>query len=264
MGVINITPNSFSDGGEIEASEQLHHRIKTFGIIDALDFGAESTAPMNRPISCQEEWERLAPFLSEIIKYNCAISIDTYHPETVEKISRIWIDQKIPLPFIWNDVSGKFDTYTRKFLLLNKKFHYVFCHNLSPSRELSGYHMNYQIHPHREEMDFLEELADYFRPHIHERVIFDPGLGFSKTYEQNWFIMDHFDLLQKKIGHWNWLIGFSRKSFIRKKFNITELTIQSKDELDHIHGELLHKMRLSLHGTVWVRTHRPELLNDFS
>jgi len=63
MGVLNCTPNSFSDGGEISSSEDLMAKISSFGHVDALDLGAESTAPMNESISWKTEWERLRTYL---------------------------------------------------------------------------------------------------------------------------------------------------------------------------------------------------------
>ena len=102
-----------------------------------------------------------------------------------------------------------------------------------------------------------EELSDFFGPKKHERVIFDPCLGFAKTYDENWYILNHFGKFQRRIRHEHWLLGFSRKSFLRKKFN---LTLEDKEELDNKHAEvLMHVLRDAQTG-VWIRTHRPELL----
>lgn len=249
MGVMNVTPNSFSDGGELTPTN-FQQRLQLMGPIDALDVGAESTAPMNDPISFSEEWERLCPILSLLEKLQCTLSLDTYHPETIFKVAQNWKG-----PLIWNDVSGKFDTSVKDFLRLNENFHYVFCHNLAPSRDLTIRHMQY-LSPH-EGANFLDELAAFFIPHIHPRVIFDPCLGFSKTYDQNWFLLNSFQELQKRIPHHRWLIGFSRKSFLRKKYN---LTLQSRDELDRLHGEEVKRLLPLLTGEIWLRTHRPEIL----
>lgn len=258
MGVVNITPNSFSDGGEIQRVDQFNQRLVKFREVDCIDLGAESTAPMNQPISSDEEWERFIPFLSAIKKIPSAVSIDTYHPETIEKISKLWIDEKIKTPLIWNDISGKFDQSVRAFLNFNENFYYIYCHNLAPTRQLSGSHMDYMST--LKGGAFLDELADFFMPYRHGRVIFDPCLGFSKNYEQNWYILDHFSELQSKVDHWNWVIGFSRKSFLRKKFNIDQLDSISKEKLDFIHKDVLDKIVPGLKGSVWIRTHRPELL----
>lgn len=240
MGVINLTPNSFSDGGELKDSSSLINRLNQFGSVDALDIGAESTAPMNASISSDEEWDRISPFLDWILAQKPLISIDTYHPETIFKIAALWPKDR---PLIWNDVSGKFDHHVERYLRMRSDFHYVFCHNLAPTRELSGRHMDY--------LSDTLDLWSYFSPHQHPQVIFDPCLGFSKTYEQNWMILDQFPELQKKYPRW--LLGFSRKSFLRKKFN---LEVGDREELDRVHAEIAKKFG----DGVWIRTHRPELL----
>lgn len=213
MGVINITPNSFSDPGETFSSDSISRKISFLSKFDILDIGAESTAPKNASLDWESEWERWQMVLPLLKGLNCAISADTYHPETIFELLKYWKDQKLPSRLIWNDVSGKYDSYVKDFLKTG--FDYVFCHNLAPNRELTGRHMDY-VKP---EMD----LYEYFRSHRHPQVIFDPCLGFSKTYEQNWAIIEKFDELQKKLQHDRWLIGFSRKSFLRKKYGSEEI-----------------------------------------
>lgn len=252
MGVMNITPNSFSDGGEVLSPESFQRKLNQMGEIEALDIGAESTAPMNSPITWKEEWERLESFIPFILKSSSLISIDTYHPETIDQILKIRKDHKIERPLIWNDVSGKFDHFAKAFLKLDSSFQYVFCHNLAPIRECSGKHMEHMWD--LEGDAFLDELASYLRQGIHPQVILDPCLGFSKTYDQNWFILDNFASLQKKTGHDKWLLGFSRKSFLRKKLGIE----MDKVKLDQFHVDILSQMKFT--GEVWIRTHRPELI----
>lgn len=242
MGVINITPNSFSDGGELSSAEKVLSRLTQFGTVDAIDLGAESTAPMNASISWEEEWERIRTLVHLWKHLSCSLSFDTYHPETIFKI----IDVGFSGTLLWNDISGKFDESVREYLKLGEKFHYVFCHNRAPTRALSGRHMDYQGEIN---------LEEYFSGKEHPRVIFDPCLGFSKTYEQNWQILESFGDLQKKFVHNRWLIGFSRKSFLRKKFNL-----DFGEELDRVHVSELERLSKNWSGEVWVRTHRPELL----
>jgi dihydropteroate synthase len=249
MGVMNVTPDSFSDGAELSAAT-FKEKLCRFGPVDALDIGAESTAPMNSPITSEEEWERLRSVLPFLKNLNCLLSIDTYHPETIFRVAHDWKG-----PLIWNDVSGKFDSSVMKYLAANKDLSYVFCHNLAPSRDLTGRHMDYISK--NEGNDFFQELAEFFAPHIHPQVIFDPCLGFSKTYGQNWYVLEHFSLLQKLVPHDRWLIGFSRKSFLRKKYS---LTLDSRDELDRVHKYEAEKLLPTLTGEVWLRTHRPEIL----
>lgn len=250
MGVLNCTPNSFSDGGELTL-QTLRQKIADFGDVDILDIGAESTAPMNEAISWKQEWARLSPYLPELIKFPGILSFDTYHPETIEEIVRYYHDHGIDRELVWNDVSGKFDGFVYDFLSLSPKFSYVLCHNLCPTRALTGKHMDYL-----DSELTLEKMRDFFLPFAIPRIIFDPCLGFSKTYEQNWEILNQFGELQAMLPENRWLLGFSRKSFLRKKFN---LTINDRDELDWVHCEVLR--RVEMQGEVWIRTHRPEFLN---
>jgi dihydropteroate synthase len=245
MGVMNVTPDSFSDAGEFFSPETIPLRLQFLKSFDAIDIGAESTAPMNAAISWQDEWQRWQMVLPLLKDISTTISADTYHPETIFELLKYWQDQKMKAKLIWNDVSGKFDDSVREFL---KSGHdYVFCHNLAPTRELSGRHMDYVA----AEID----LVNYFESRRNPQVIFDPCLGFSKSYEQNWEIIGKFAELQKKLKHDRWLIGFSRKSFLKKKYQI-----EDREELDRLHVVELGKMLKESSGEVWVRTHRPELI----
>lgn len=251
MGVMNVTPNSFSDGGEVTPDNFLA-KLSALGPLDVLDIGAESTAPMNQSISWESEWERLLPFMSLLKEFPGALSFDTYHPETVEEILRYYVNHGWDRELIWNDVSGKFDGFVRDYLSLSPKFSYVLCHNLAPNRALAGKHMDY-VDPDLT----LEKVRDYLLPFAIPQVYFDPCLGFSKTYEQNWEILENFQKLQEMTGHGKWVIGFSRKSFLRKKF---DLPLDKKQELDEIHGNLVEQYKMNWRGEVLVRTHRPDLL----
>lgn len=250
---MNITPNSFSDGGELVHPADILERFRSFGKIHALDIGAESTAPNNEPITHAEEWQRWQTILPILSNFKCTISADTFRPETIFYLVKLWKDQKIPQDFYWNDVSGKFDFAVKDFLKEGERFHYVYCHNRAPNRELSGKHMEYVS---KEDGRLEEELKDYFGPFKHKKVIFDPCLGFSKTFEENWYILNHFDKFQRAIKHERWLLGFSRKSFLKKKYQT-----EDKAELDKLHGEVLNMIKEKALGEVWIRTHRPELLS---
>ncbi len=245
MGVINITPNSFSDGGEFFTSDSISQRLNFLKKFDVIDIGAESTAPMNASIAWESEWERwqmILPFLKDL---TIPISADTYHPETIFKLLKHWQDEKFKSRLIWNDVSGKFDASVLEFL--KSKNDYIFCHNLAPSRELSGRHMDY--------LAAEINLTDYFKPHLHPQVIFDPCLGFSKTYQQNWDIISDFERLQSEFTATRWMIGFSRKSFLKNKF-----AVEDREELDRLHADEVAKIIKTARGEVWIRTHRPELI----
>jgi dihydropteroate synthase len=251
MGVMNITPNSFSDGGEIK-SVNIEQKIVSFTHCDAIDVGAESTAPMNASLDWEVEWERLLPVLPYLKSFPGSISLDTYHPETIEEFLKYYQVHGFSQPLIWNDVSGKFDGFVHDFLSLSPTFSYVFCHNLAPTRKLTGRHMDYvESHLH---------LKEFFEGKNHPQVIFDPCLGFSKSYEQNWWILGHLEEILP--WHNRWLLGFSRKSFFRKHFG---LSLEQRSELDQKHTEFLQGLRPKLKtvngGEIWIRSHRPELID---
>jgi dihydropteroate synthase len=250
LGVMNVTPNSFSDGGEINL-QNFSQKLEAFKNADGIDLGAESTAPMNDALSWETEWERLKVYLPLLKKYSGTISIDTYHPETIEEVLRFYLDESLSQDLIWNDVSGKFDHYARDFLSFSPNFSYVYCHNLAPTRELTGRHMDY-VDPDLS----MESLRDYFGGFKIPRIIFDPCFGFSKTDEQNWWLLKNFGELQKIVGHDRWLLGISRKSFLRKKF---DLTINDKEQLDQKHEEVITGLVPDLLGELWIRTHRVSL-----
>ncbi len=245
MGVINVTPNSFSDGGEV-TPENFIERLKSLGPLDAIDMGAESTAPMNSSIPWEEEWQRLSPYMPLLKHLPCHLSFDTYHPETIEEILRFSQDHQWNKKLIWNDVSGKFDGSVRDFLSCSTEFSYVFCHNLAPTRAFTGKHMDY-VDPELS----LEKLSDYFGPFAGPQIIFDPCFGFSKSFEQNWEILNRFQELQQMTKHDHWLLGLSRKSFLRKKYG---LSLADKDQLDQIHDDLVKN--INLQGSVWLRSHQ--------
>lgn len=245
MGVINITPDSFSDGGEYYSTPFIQSRLQFLNSYDAIDIGAESTAPMNSSLSWRAEWERWQMVLPLLKDIHSTISIDSYHPETVFELVKYCLDHRLKNKLIWNDVSGKFDEAVKEFLTSGHD--YVFCHNLAPSRDLTGQHMNYV----QDELN----LDAYFAPFLHPQVIFDPCIGFSKTFEQNWQILNTFGDLQNQVGHNRWLLGFSRKSCLRKKYGTDD-----RESLDHLHVKLVNKIIPTTSGELWIRTHRPELL----
>lgn len=257
MGVINLTPNSFSDGQEVNSLKSLEEKLQKLSHIDILDFGAESTAPMNKAITAEEEIKRYGPYLDLIFKSQKIISIDTYHPETIFFFQNEWVKRGLRNFLVWNDVSGKFDEDVERFLKRDERFHYVFCHNLAPTRELSSRHMDYLTDLRGDE--FLEHLENFFKPFTGQKVILDPCLGFSKTYEQNWLTLENIPKLQESFSGSRLLIGFSRKSFLRTKYNLSSERTD-RDQLDAFHVQEVNRLKKNWKGEVWLRTHRPELI----
>ena len=258
MGVINITPNSFSDGSELLGPSHFQEKVSSFHADTILDLGAESTAPMNSPITSDEELKRYGPYLDQIFSLDKITSIDTYHPETISFFQKEWMRRGKKNPLIWNDISGKIDDDVEKFLSAGNHFEYVFCHNLAPSRSESSSHMNFLFSGDLE--DFMNHLTHYLSKGRREQIILDPCLGFSKNFDQNWFILENFHALQEALKHSKWLIGFSRKSFLRKKYSLDSAR-ENRDLLDDIHVKEVARLSPSWQGEVWLRTHRPSLIS---
>lgn len=212
MTVINLTPDSFSDGGSYSEASSLEKSVRSALVQGAtiIDVGAESTRPGGEIITPEEEWKRLHPHLSllaELQKESAfKLSLDSRHPWVIKKVM-----EKIKLDWL-NDVEGFVST---EMLELAKETSgpLVFMHSLSipPSPEI--------VLPVEE--DPVEELLFWGREKIElfenlgidkRRLIFDPGLGFGKTLEQNYALIKgakRFNELPVST-----LIGHSRKRFL--------------------------------------------------
>lgn len=207
MGILNITPDSFSDGGvynELELAIERARRLIECGA-DIIDVGGESTRPGAECVEESEEISRVIPVIKAIKKqFNIPISIDTYKSKTAEEAIKAGAD-------IINDVWGfKKD---KKMAQVAAKYNVpcILMHN----REVSKY--NNLI----EEMknDLMESVDIAIRAGIErEKIILDPGMGFAKSYEDNLSVMKHLDEIVN-LG-FPILLGTSRKSMIGLTLNL--------------------------------------------
>lgn len=260
MGVINITPDSFSDGGKYTSLSSIKDQIQHFRNYGCkcFDFGAESTAPFNRAISEREEQDRLLPLFELIrsgeFKEDETLSFDTYKLSTFRKIITFVRECGLRNKVLFNDVSGALDEGL--FSLMNEfEFDYIFSHSLVPTREQASDHMEYLS----EEIDLLKYFNDakkvFEKRNLLERVIFDPCFGFSKTAEQNLELIN-------KTHQWigasdKWVFGISRKSFLRA-------LSPSKDRAEQVffsellHGQVLVNWMKNLQSqSILIRIHDP-------
>lgn len=218
MGIVNITPDSFSDGASFESCDAIFNRIHQFikqGAV-VIDLGAEASNPDVLPLDAETEWQRLSPVLerlpsqAEAWLFKPLISLDTYHPETVKQLMRE--DLLGSHVHIINDVSSQYSDAISG-LIKKKPVFYSVMHNcgIPASRtqvlSLDG--------------DPVKTVYQWGEKKIYallkkglcaEQIIFDPGIGFGKTAAQSWEILKHahvFKSLGVKI-----LIGHSRKSFL--------------------------------------------------
>ena len=210
MGILNVTPDSFSDGGDFfEFGKAVDHALKMVDEgTDILDVGGESTRPGSKSISIQEEIDRTIPVIERIRKNTyIPISIDTYKSEVAEAAVKVGAS-------IINDISGaRFDP---EILSVAQKYDtgLVLMH-------IKGTPKNMQKNPTYS--DVVEEIIQNLRECVNsavqvgietDHIVLDPGIGFGKR----WF--DNYDIINR-LGEFSKLnlpilIGLSRKSFLGK------------------------------------------------
>ena len=209
MGIINLTPDSFSDGGDFCSIDKVLSQVNNFvsNGVDVIDLGAQSTRPGAIEIGVNSEIKRLMPYLKKIRgEYpNILISIDTFNSEVAyEALSNgaNWI----------NDISGG----RRDEEILDVVSHFncpfVITHSRGNSKNMNNL-TNYD--------ELLVNIADSLKILTNtarkknvskDKIIWDPGIGFSKDTKQNIEVLRNLDFLKK--FHFPILIGASRKRFI--------------------------------------------------
>lgn len=262
MGVINVTPDSFSDGDLYNSQENFDRKFQeSLALFDIVDIGAESTAPFNPAISAIEEKSRLQNFLSYVESHpepKCHISLDTYKidvfKETYIKIRSYWPSVKI----IFNDVSGKLDDELTDLLNSKFDFTYVYSHNLCPDRSLTSEHMNYCFEGDGRE--FLQHINSYFEESkkffkkIEQKVIYDPCFGFSKTRYQNHHLLKNLHQIEAFYNE-KLLVGISRKSFMRFPAELNPKDEKNINLMNHLQTLIFQQLRSSCRSDLFFRVH---------
>ena len=205
MGILNYTPDSFSDGGIYFTPEKaLEHAIEMQNQgADIIDIGANSTRPDAKILCASEEKERLAPVLEAICpNVTAAVSVDTFYPECAEAALKAGAD-------IINDVSGVFNPETAK-LAAKYGAGYVVMHNPCGSAAVSEYPDGVVADLRKFFVDAIELAAKFGLPK--EQLCLDPGFGFGKTHEDNIEILRNLQWL--KFKGVALLAACSRKRFI--------------------------------------------------
>ena len=213
MGILNVTPDSFFDGGAYNSEATIRERIQQMLAegADIIDIGAYSTRPGAEDVSEQEEISRLRTALNIIASEfpDINVSIDTFRLAVVKATYEEFGE------FMVNDISGGcFDSEMFRYVG-EKNLPYVCMH-------MQGTPQTMQIHPQYN--DVVEDILQFFKEKITiakeyglSQFVVDPGFGFGKTVEQNYELMKH---LQKFVDlHYPVLVGISRKSMIRATLN---------------------------------------------
>jgi dihydropteroate synthase len=207
MGVLNVTPDSFSDGGRFnDPTIATKHALQMIEDgADIIDIGGESTRPGSDRISVQEELDRVLPVISALSNSGAAISIDTMRSEVASAAISAGA-------CMINDVSGgKSDSEMLKYVA-TLKTPYILMHWRGPSNI-----MNTLTDYNDVVADVTNEISNQVDVAVaagiaRERIAIDPGIGFAKTVDQNWPILKHLDVLEG-LGL-PILMGASRKKFL--------------------------------------------------
>ncbi len=208
VGILNLTPDSFFDGGRYVAPDAALVRAEAMASegADAIDVGGQSTRPGANALGVEEEWARLSPVLASLVKHVALpCSVDTYHGE----IARRALDQGVAMV---NDISGLGVDVSVADVAASTGAGLVLMHsNGAPD----------QLHAPREYGDVAEEVAAFLdarsrlaeeRGVPRERIAIDPGIGFSKRAEQSLEALAGIPLLVR-LGRPVY-VGVSRKSFL--------------------------------------------------
>ena len=209
MGIVNITPDSFSDGGQFESNSQaLKHAENLLQQgADILDIGGESSRPGSQPLGLDEELSRVLPFVREAVKWQVPLSIDTYKPQVMQAALDLGAD-------IINDIwamrqAGAWDVMAQ---FPNCGICLMHMHRDPQSMQTAPMTGNVV----QSVKDFLaQQLSTAFHLGVQkERIVLDPGVGFGKTPDQNLAMLMHqaeFMSLGQPL-----LAGWSRKSTLGK------------------------------------------------
>jgi dihydropteroate synthase len=249
MGILNVTPDSFSDGGQfLSVDDALAHAEQMISEgADIIDVGGESTRPGAAPVSVEEEIERVVPVIEGLSKrVNTPISVDT----TKSEVARAALEAGAS---IVNDISAlRFDFYVADaaaragagLVLMHSRGTPATMHRLPPVA------------------DIMEEVTSSLRASIHmaerrgvkrESIVIDPGIGFGKTQDQNLELIAKLDQLITTFPDYPLLVGTSRKSFIGKI--LADESGQPAATEARLHGTLATITAAVLKGAHIVRVH---------
>ena len=217
MGILNVTPDSFSDGGRWNTAEkaQSHTREMTDAGADIIDVGAESTRPGGQPLTAEEEIERMKIFLPVVLGESLVpVSVDTYHWKTADYALHAGAH-------MMNDIWGlQYDHGEMAEVAGCHQVPVIVMHNKADT--------NYNG-------DVIEEMKIFFDKSLdialqagvkEENIILDPGIGFGKDGNQNMEVLRRLDELVRAFPC-PWLLGVSRKRFIGA---ILDLPAGERDE----------------------------------
>ena len=207
MGILNVTPDSFADGGrhnEFDAAVKRGLEMIAEGV-DIIDIGGESTRPGADRVSEEEEIARTIPVITELAKHGVTISIDTMRASTAEAAIKAGAS-------IINDVSGGLSDSHMLQTAARLQVSYIAMHWRGQSKDMNSKAVYGDV-----VNDVLAELNERIEAALDagiakDKLIIDPGIGFAKDAEHNWAIIDSLDRFVA-LGY-SVLVGASRKRFL--------------------------------------------------
>ncbi|PIT19583.1 dihydropteroate synthase [Snodgrassella communis] len=244
MGIVNLTPDSFSDGGRYNASltVALNHAEQLLKDgADILDIGGESSRPGSAFVSPQEEWTRIEPVLRELITWNVPITVDTRRTWVMCQLLEQQLADGI------NDIQALEDAGAVALLAQHQDVGVCLMH-------MQGQPESMQHNPVYE--DVVLEVGRYLQQRVRvceqagitrRRLMVDPGFGFGKTLEHNIALMQHFAAWQTLAGC-PALIGVSRKTMIG-------LLTAETDPKQRVSGSVVAAVAAVARGAAIVRVH---------
>ena len=237
MGILNVTPDSFSDGGKWNHMDEAlkHTKAMIADGADIIDIGGESTRPGHTPVSADEEAQRVLPVIEAVKKhFDIPVSVDTFKSSVAESSIQAGAD-------LVNDIWGL--KYDPKMAAVIAKYDVACClmHNKSNTE-----YQNFLIDMLAETQECVNiakraGIAD-------DKIILDPGVGFGKTYEMNLEIIDKMEILNE-LGY-PVLLGTSRKSVIGLTL---DLPVTQREE-----GTMVTTVYGVQKGCAFVRVHDVE------
>lgn len=234
MGILNVTPDSFSDGGKYQKLDQALYHVEEMLSegMDIVDIGGESSRPGYTPVSVEEEIDRVAPVIEAVkARFDLPISLDTCKAGVAQAGIAAGAD-------LINDIWGlKYDLILAEVIA---KTNSACCLMHNRKEAVYGKYMEEVLEDLKQSLEIARKagIAD-------DRILLDPGVGFGKTYENNLEIIDRMEMLHS-LGY-PILLGASRKSVIGNALDLP------KEE--RVEGTIVTTVYAVLKGAMFVRVH---------
>ena len=245
MGIVNLTPDSFSDGGQYSTLSIALENAQTLLAqgADILDIGGESSRPGAQPVSVEEELKRVLPFLQEALTWNVPISVDTYKPEVMQAALDLGAD-------VVNDIWALRQEGALQVVARHPQCGVCLMHMHQEPLTMLAQTMT---------GDALSLVKDFLTQQVLKlrhsgvqanRIVLDPGIGFGKTLEQNLSLLQRQSELLS-LGH-PLMAGWSRKGTLGK---LTAIQGKAPEPKDRVGASVAAALIAVQNGASVVRVH---------